>query len=62
VGEYLLSHGHINALSYTLRQAVTYFYLAHKRIRGEYADQMGISRIAYHADNKQYKKALKELG
>ena len=61
VGEYLLSHGHINALGYTLRQAVTFFYIAHKRIRGEYADQMGLARIAYHADNKQYKKALKEL-
>jgi len=31
-------------------------------MRGEYKDQMGMARIAYHADNKQYKKALRELG
>ena len=62
MGEYLLSHGHINALSYTLRQAITFFYIANKRKRGEYSDQMGVMRIAYHADNKQYKKAVKELG
>ena len=62
MGEFLISHGHSNALNYTLRQAVTFFYIANKRLRGEYLNQMGVMRMAYHADNKQYKKALKDLG
>jgi len=62
VGEYLLAHGHPNALSYTLRQAITLFFFANKRIRGESLAQMNLMRVAYHADDKNYKKSVKLLG
>ena len=61
VAEYLLAHGHTEALSYVLRQAVTLHALANRRERKEMVEHMGLMRVAYHADQKQYQKTLKSL-
>jgi len=61
VAEYLLAHGHINALHYVMGQALCLYVLAGKRERAEMARMMGGMRCAYHAEDKAYKKTVDEL-
>ena len=61
VAEYLLAHGHIQALHYTLRQAITFYHFASHRDGVEASHRMNEQRIAYHADEKTFDKALKSF-
>lgn len=61
MAEYLLAQGHTQALSYVLKQAVTFYYIAHRRVRREQSEEVGMLRIAHHADQKQFSKYAKSL-
>lgn len=61
VAEYLLAHGHTQALSYVLKQAVTLFHIANTRERKELAEQAYLMRVAQHAEGKDFQKFMKTL-
>ncbi len=62
VAEYLLAKGHTNVLHYTLGQALVFYNLANIRERGESGNTLWLSRVAYHAVDKDYKSVLQKLG
>lgn len=61
--EYLIHEGHhlSTLLGLSVKQLDAFARLAADRRRDQVAQDAGIMRVAYHADQKMYKKFLEEL-